>query len=86
MTQESPVTAEHTSATLHEFDRAFGRVPNLFRAYARHPPLLEANWNKVKHVLLKGRLARFTKEIIALLVSHDNGCAYCVAAHSAISD
>lgn len=71
------------SMTLLEISRAFGRVPNLFQAYAKHPLLLEANWNKVKAVLLNGKLRRKVKEIIALLVSHDNGCDYCVAAHSA---
>lgn len=83
MTQTSHTATDNSMSILHEIGRAFGRVPNLFQAYARHPPLLEANWNKVKLILLNGRLPRFTKEIIALLVSHDNGCAYCVAAHSA---
>lgn len=83
MTQKSPADTDNTAAILHEISRAFGRVPNLFQAYAKHPPLLESNWNKVKQVLLKGRLSRLPKEVIALLVSHDNGCVYCVAAHSA---
>ncbi|MCC6208579.1 MAG: peroxidase-related enzyme [Gammaproteobacteria bacterium] len=83
MTRTSPAVTDNSLTTLHEINRTFGYVPNLFRTYAKHPPLLEANWNKVKQVLLKGRLERFTKEIIALLVSLDNGCAYCVAAHSA---
>lgn len=65
-----------------EIKRAFGMVPNLFQAYAHHPPLLEANWHKVKRVMLEGALSRKTKEAIALLVSRDNGCRYCVAAHS----
>lgn len=83
MTQNPHTTADNSMAILHEIGRAFGRVPNLFQAYARHPPLLEANWNKVKLILLSGKLPRLTKEVIALLVSHDNGCSYCVAAHSA---
>jgi len=65
-----------------EIEGAFGMVPNLFRTYAHHPPLLEANWNKVKQVMMTGRVPRKTKEAIALLVSRDNGCDYCVAAHT----
>lgn len=72
-----------TLGILHEIGRTFGLVPNLFQAYAKYPPLLDANWNKVKAVLLNGSLSRQAKESIALLVSSDNGCIYCVAAHSA---
>lgn len=70
-------------AIFNEIGRAFGCIPNLFQTYAKHPPLLEANWNKVKLILVKGKLTRFHKEVMALLVSHDNGCGYCTAAHSA---
>src|SRR6056297_1102909 len=65
-----------------DIKKAFGMIPNLFRTYAHHPPLLEANWHKVKRVMMEGALSRKTKEAIALLVSRDNGCKYCVAAHS----
>ncbi len=65
-----------------EIKQAFGMIPNLFKTYAHHPPLLEANWHKVKRVMMEGALSRKTKESIALLVSKDNGCKYCVAAHS----
>jgi uncharacterized peroxidase-related enzyme len=60
---------------------AFGMVPNLFKAYARYPPLLEANWNKVKAVMMQGSLSPKTKQTIAVLVSKGNACQYCVAAH-----
>ena len=65
-----------------DIKKAFGMIPNLFKTYAHHPPLLEANWHKVKRVMMEGELSRKTKEAIALLVSKDNGCKYCVAAHS----
>lgn len=83
MQQETPTTSDRASATLLEISRTFGQVPNLFKTYAKYPPLLDANWSKVKAVLLNGKIDRKAKEIIALLVSYDNGCAYCVAAHSA---
>jgi|SRR3989338_3435443 len=83
MTQNLQTSPDKSMEILAEIGHAFGRIPNLFQAYAKHPPLLEANWNKVKLLLLNGGLSRISKEIIALLVSHDNGCNYCVAAHSA---
>ena len=76
-------TTEALNETLLEIQRAFGRVPNLFQAYAKYPALLEANWHKIKAVLLTGSIRRKAKEVIALLISQDNGCEYCVAAHYA---
>ncbi|MDA3904329.1 MAG: peroxidase-related enzyme [Desulfuromusa sp.] len=64
-----------------EINAAFGRIPNLFKVYAHHPPLLEANWHKVKRVMMEGVLPRKVKESIAVLVSMDNSCSYCIAAH-----
>jgi alkylhydroperoxidase/carboxymuconolactone decarboxylase family protein YurZ len=52
-------------------------VPNLYKAMAPNPGYLEANWNKVKEVMVKqGKLDRMTKEIIALSVSAVMGCGY----------
>lgn len=65
-----------------EIKGAFGRVPNIFLTYANHPPLLRANWNKVKAVMGEGILSQKAKQAIAVLVSRDNSCAYCVAAHT----
>jgi uncharacterized peroxidase-related enzyme len=73
--------SSQVTAIFAEIKSAFGMVPNLFKAYSHHPPLLEANWNKVKKVMMEGALSRKAKESIALLVSKDNGCRYCVAAH-----
>lgn len=75
-------SSPETEEIYQEIKQAFGMIPNLFKTYAHHPPLLEANWHKVKRVMMEGVLSRKTKESIALLVSKDNGCKYCVAAHS----
>ncbi|MFQ5962917.1 MAG: carboxymuconolactone decarboxylase family protein [Candidatus Scalinduaceae bacterium] len=65
-----------------EIESAFGMVPNLFKTSAHFPPLLKANWDKVKAVMMGGNLSRKVKETIAVLVSKDNSCQYCVGAHS----
>lgn len=80
----SQSVSESTSTILFEIEQAFrGHIPNLFKAYAKYPPLLEANWNKFKVIMLDGKLRRNVKEAIALLISHDNECKYCIAAHTA---
>ncbi len=54
-----------------------GFVPNLYRVMAAKPAYLEANWHKVKAVMVQtGKLDRLTKEIIAVAVSAVMGCEY----------
>ena len=78
-----PSPPQSVAAIFEEIEGAFGRVPNLFKTYAHHPPLLQANWNKVKAVMMEGSLSQKMKQTIAVLVSRDNGCSYCIAAHTA---
>ena len=52
-------------------------VPNMYKLMAPNPPYLEANWHKVKAVMVEpGELDRMTKEIIAVAVSATNSCEY----------
>lgn len=52
-------------------------VPNLYRAMASNPDYLEANWRRVKAIMVaSGKLDRMTKEIVAVAVSAVNGCRY----------
>ncbi len=79
---EKENTAKDVQDILTEIESAFGKVPNLFKTYSHFPPLLKANWEKVKAVMMQGSLTRKMKETIAVLVSKDNSCDYCVAAHT----
>ena len=85
MSRIVPVSRPHqnVAAIFEEIEGAFGRVPNLFKTYAHHPPLLQANWNKVKAVMMEGNLTQKVKQTIAVMVSRDNSCSYCIAAHTA---
>ncbi len=59
----------------HELGISF--VPNLYKVMALNPGYLEANWIKVKAVMVaQGKLDRLTKEIIAVAVSAVQGCEY----------
>ncbi len=52
-------------------------VPNLYKVMAAKPGYLEANWKKVRAVMVEpGKLDRLTKEIIAVAVSAVNACQY----------
>ncbi|PIV84236.1 MAG: peroxidase, partial [Nitrospirae bacterium CG17_big_fil_post_rev_8_21_14_2_50_50_9] len=71
---ESENISRQVEEIFKEIEGAFGRVPNLMKTYAHHPPLLEANWNKVKAVMMQGSLNQKVKQTIAVLVSKDNSC------------
>ncbi len=77
--EEAPAEAQ---AVYGEIEGAFGMVPDLFKVTANFAPLLIANWEKVKAVMMTGVLSRKAKETIAVLVSKDNSCSYCIAAHT----
>ena len=80
---EKNEVSEEVQEIFTEIESAFGMVPNLFKTYANFSPLLKANWDKVKALMMQGNLSRKIKEAIAVLVSKDNSCSYCVAAHTA---
>lgn len=66
-----------------EITKSFGMVPNLFKAMALKPDILEANFMKFKAIMTQGVLPRDLKEMVAVVVSQANCCSYCVDAHSA---
>ena len=61
-----------------------GFVPNVLRFYALRPSRLLA-WNAHYEEALRGEstLTKAEREMIAVVVSVTNSCAYCIAAHSA---
>lgn len=60
-----------------------GLVPNMTRAMARAPAVLDA-YLQMSGALSKGALPAKVREQIALTVGQANRCDYCLAAHSTI--
>ncbi len=58
-------------------------VNNFWKYLARDPALLRRTWESVKAVMAPGALDPLTKEMVYLAVSVTNGCAYCIASHTA---
>ncbi len=80
----TPETADGPAKELLVAVKAkMGRVPNMTRAMARAPAVLDA-YLQMSGALAKGALAAKTREQIALTVGQANRCDYCLAAHSAI--
>jgi AhpD family alkylhydroperoxidase len=58
-------------------------VNNFWKALAHNPPLLKRTWENVKAVMGPGALDPLVKEMLYVAVSVTNGCAYCIASHTA---
>jgi AhpD family alkylhydroperoxidase len=58
-------------------------VNNFWKYLANDPALLKRTWTDVKGVMSPGALDPLVKEMIYVAVSVTNGCAYCIASHSA---
>jgi len=58
-------------------------VNNFWKYLARDPALLKRTWESVKAVMAAGALDPLVKEMIYVAISVTNGCAYCIASHTA---
>ena len=76
---EEEVASDRVKEVYAEIKDTFGIdfVPNMYKLMAPNPVYLEANWNKVKAVMIESdNLDPLTKEIIAVAVSAVNSCDY----------
>jgi len=68
---------------LEQIQQAFGATPAMFRAVAHSPAALRSMWGAFA-ALDGGVLDKPLREQIAVAVAERNGCAYCLAAHTAL--
>jgi AhpD family alkylhydroperoxidase len=64
-------------------ERALGVAPNMMRAMANSPAVLDA-YLAFSGALSKGRLPGRVQEQIALVAAVENDCGYCLAAHTVL--
>lgn len=62
----------------------FGSIPNVFRMMANSSAVLQS-YLSFSGALAGGKLDLKVQERIALVIAQENGCEYCLAAHSAIA-
>ena len=58
-------------------------INNFWKALAHDPAHLQRTWDSLKAVMAPGALDPLTKELLYVAVSVTNGCAYCIASHTA---
>ncbi len=89
MSPPRPIDYENASPAVRAvFDdikatRKVDDVNNFWKYLANDPATLRRTWEAVKEVMAPGALDPVVKEMIYVAVSATNGCAYCIASHSA---
>ncbi len=65
-------------AVLLRESKVFGAasVSNIWRCMGHWPPLLEANWNRSRALMQRGRFTPLQRELVATAVSIANACTY----------
>jgi AhpD family alkylhydroperoxidase len=58
-------------------------INNFWKALAHDPAGLKRTWDSLKAIMAPGALDPLTKELLYVAVSVTNGCAYCIASHTA---
>src|SRR6058998_3807259 len=75
---------ERSKPLLARVQKALGFIPNLFATFAESPAVLEG-YLALSGSLDKGALSATERQLVEIVVSTENLCAYCVAAHSTIA-
>ena len=82
-------TAESAPAAaqpiLQQSQAAYGFVPNLFGMFAESPALLEGYTSLGRIFDESTSLTPTERQIVLMTTSFENGCEYCMSAHSAIA-
>ncbi|WP_210186559.1 carboxymuconolactone decarboxylase family protein [Hyphomicrobium sp. NDB2Meth4] len=73
-------------ALLEKAKQSLGFVPNMYGAMANEPALLEVYLSAYATFRAECGFSPVEQEVIFLVISRDNGCDYCVAAHSFVAD
>ncbi len=63
-------------ADFEAFERARGKVPNLFATLARRPGFMRAAAALLRETLAPGEVSGRLKEMVGVRVSRFNGCEY----------
>lgn len=75
-----------TKETLVDLRKAYGMIPNLYGYLAESPVALNAYLHINDQLMNKSSLTPAQVQVALLAISAENGCEFCVAAHSWVSE
>lgn len=71
---------------LGEARAKLGFVPNMYGVMANSPGLFDTYVHGYERFRMRSGFSPAEQEVVLLAISRENGCTYCVAAHSFIAD
>lgn len=71
---------------LERAKKQLGMIPNMYAAMANAPEALDTYLYGYERFRKESGFSPAEQEVVFLTVSYENGCEYCMAAHSAIAD
>ncbi|MBT9484489.1 carboxymuconolactone decarboxylase family protein [Sediminibacterium sp.] len=77
---------ERAKLLLEAAKKQTGMVPNMYENMANFPALLETYGTGYNLFRKEGGFTPAEQEVIFLTISKENGCDYCMAAHSVVAD
>jgi uncharacterized peroxidase-related enzyme len=77
-----PLAAER----MQEAQRTLKFVPNMYRVMANSPGLLDTYLHRYARFRELSGFTPAEQEVVLLAISRENGCSYCVGAHSFLAD
>src|SRR5947207_13627867 len=75
---------EGSKATLFAIEKGLGFLPNLFATMAESPEALNG-YVGLEALLARGTFGAAERQLLLTAISSENGCGYCVAAHSTLA-
>ena len=75
---------EAAKGALTAAQKSFGFVPNMLGVMAKAPPVVAA-YTTLSKLFEETSLSPAERQTVLLTTSYENGCEYCMAAHSAIA-
>ena len=78
--------SESAGALLKGAQANFGFVPNMFTFMAHSPGLLSTYFHGYEQFRANSGFNAVEQEVVFLAISIENGCEYCVSAHSLVAD
>lgn len=70
---------------LQAAEKAYGTIPNLFKGFAASPASLKVYMAMNEALQTNGLLTPVEQQVAYLTISAENGCTYCVGAHSVLA-
>ena len=77
---------ETVKPDLETAQKAYGAVPNLYRGFASNPATLKIYLAFNEQLQQHGTLSPIEQQVVYLTASAENGCTYCVGAHSVLAE